>query len=276
MDKSQISEKDIERGLFVARNRVQLRIAAILSVALLIGVMIIISASNYFSLISQAGQLNRLMSGLWNDGQDWQAYHKAQAPLDIEFGPVITLAHGNNKYDVVVEATNPNLDWALQSFAFQFINRGQTIAEPSYDFLLPGETRYIGLLGFESTDLLNNIEAVNRFDLHWAKLRQQVPEVWQFDNDPQYRARQIIQENGRTIQVPASVSWTVSNIYPETIRQPHWQVQLFASGKPILVISYEGLEDIDYSEQKTYEVAIFDSLTRVDQVEVVPILDIFQ
>lgn len=273
MNYEELSKDQLEKGLFVARHRLQLRTTSTLLLAALVGVMLLISANAYYKLLVNAGQLDKLMAAAWQSDQDWATVHRLNAPANIDFGDPIIFPLGNGRYDIVVEATNPNEKWALESFDFQFLSTNVGVASGS-SYLMPGERKFVAILGLESNKLITSLDKVNQFNLKWRKVSQPFPDIWEFTQEPKYRARGVVSENGQTISIPASVSWSVVNKYTLSIQQVKWQVVLYGGGRPVSVIDYQG-PDIAYGEEKNFQLAIFENLGRVDKVEVFPLINYF-
>jgi len=230
MNYEELSKDQLEKGLFVARHRLQLRTAITLLLAALVGVLVLVSANAYYKLLVNAGQLDKLMAAVWQSDQDWATVHRLNAPANIDFGDPIIFPLGDGRYDIVVEATNPNEKWALESFDFQFLSNNVGVASGS-SYLMPGERKYVTILGLESNKLITSLDKVNQFNLKWRKVSQPFPNIWEFTQPPKYRARGVISENGQTITVPASVSWSVVNKYTLSVRQVKWQVVLYGGGR---------------------------------------------
>ena len=268
-----LTPPQLERALFVARHRLQIRGLIILLLILVIGLSLLRTASFYFRLISQTGQLKTLVTSIISDQPAWADVQAATAPQEIKLGAAQVLALGDNHYDFLVEASNPNDNWAVEQLTYEFVKGGEVVAS-GQTFLLPRERRFLTALDQPSQLPITGVDSVRLVNLACHQLGRPLLDIWQFTDKPSYKARRIISEGAKTYAVPASVSWGVINNFTQTVRQSVWQLVLYSGNRPVTVINFED-GDVNFLEQKNFEVSIFGNIGLIDKVDVLPVVNWF-
>jgi|GEM_PF-6633196 len=267
------ADRQVDTALTYARNKLRLRLSIIVFLALVSAGSIIFTANGYFIYLSQYSELSRSMADIWSDQYNWSEVHQKNAPKDIILDRVYLFPRGNNTYDLAVEAYNPNPQWAVASVQYQFTLDNQTVAT-GLGSLLPGEKRLLTVYGQKSATLLQVPNVVNLFNYRWQKIANWNKDVWIFASPAQFQARRVIDTGRIPAVVPARVTWSATNNTGINLAVVSWQVVLRSGGTLVYVGEYQ-TNNIAYREQRDFSLAVNDTISRVDSVEVYPIYDMF-
>ncbi len=266
-------DRQVDRALLYARNKLRLRLAIALVLFIIGATTIIFTANGYFNYLSQSGELSRSMKELWQDQYNWPQLHQANAPKEIVLDRVYLFPRGNNTYDLAVEAFNPNPQWAVTSVQFQFIADSQSVAAGSGS-ILPGERRLLTVYGQKSDTLLQVPNTVNLFNYQWQKLPNWTADQWLYPRPAQFQARRVVDTGGKVAVIPARVTWSATNNTGINLAVVRWQVILRSGGSVVYAGEYQ-TERIAAGESRDLSLAVTDTISRVDGVEVHPIYDMF-
>jgi hypothetical protein len=266
-------DRQVDNALLYARNKLRLRLGIIIGLVVLSAWSIIFTANGYFVYLSRYSELSRSMKDLWTDQYHWVDVHAQNAPQDIVLDRVYLFPRGNNTYDLAVEAYNPNQQWAIANVKYQFLSDGQTVAAGESS-LLPGEKRLLTVYGQKSDSLLQVPNTVNVFDYQWRKVTANLTDAWQYPQPAQFQARRVVDSSGAPSVVPARVVWSATNNTGANLAVVRWQVILRSGGTVVYVGDYQA-EKLAYRETRSYSLAVSDTISRVDTVEVHPVYDMF-
>lgn len=196
------------------------------------------------------------------------------APLDLAFGNPQVFFLGDDRYNLVVEVSNPNTQWAVQSMKYQFTVNGQKLASQE-DFVLPQEHKFLTLLNYRSDAAISRVDSVSDFDYHWRKIRSLPPISWIYTKPPAFQSKRVLIQDNKQVVIPASVSWSVKS--GSTIRFPKvtWQVALYGQGQTLLSILSYASENISFLVEQDFQIYVYDQLPHVEKVVVTPVIDLF-
>lgn len=273
MDQIELNQKQIERSLFIARQKVRWRHWLIFFLMFLIAVSVAVLFNGLFTLSLSFGTSEKIMSQLVKSDVDWQALHAASAPKDLALSRVVVLPLGNGRYDFTAEVYNPNAEWAIESIDYQFSAKGQAVANGQTS-LLPGERRLLTILSYQLSDDLDRPDSVVLSSYKWRKYQLSYSDAWQYNQAPRYRAKQIIGEGVNRTVVPPQVTWTVTNNTGNNFLHTSWQVALY-QGSTLVAVDQMLRDQVPAYEAIPFSLNVFDSGARIDRVEVTPIVDYF-
>ncbi len=266
-------DRQVDNALLYARNKLRLRLGILIALFLVSAWSIIFTANGYFVYLAQSSDVSRAMKDLWTDQYHWAELHKQNAPKEIVLDRVYLFPRSNNTYDLAVEAYNPNAQWAVTSVQFQFIADNHTVAT-GVGSLLPGERRLLTVYDQKSETLLLVPNTVNLFNYQWKKLSNWTEDQWLYPVPAQFQARRVIDNGGTPAVVPARVTWSATNNTGINLAVVAWQVILHSGGSVVYVGEYQS-ERIAYRETRPFSLAVTDTISRVDSVEVHPMYDMF-
>ncbi len=269
-----LDKKLLERGYWIATHRLALERWTARGLYALIVLMYCIFFIQFGLYIYHLNQWQELVARAITPSVSWKDVHQQLAPLDIEFGTPTVFLSGDQQYDFVVEVYNPNKQWAVESFKYQFEYGNNQTTEAKKSFVLPGERKYITVLGLKSPDPIQGVGNFTASEYRWHKVTHLPPLSWDYTEPPTYTPRQTIVEKGVQSTLLANVHWKVRNASTLNIRTVVWQVAYLSGGK-LSGISEYTRQDFPFLEEKDFTFTVSDFINRVDSVKVYPIVDIF-
>ncbi|MFA5048867.1 MAG: hypothetical protein WC516_07630 [Patescibacteria group bacterium] len=186
-------------------------------------------------------------------------------PQDMQLSDIEVLGGENGRYDFMVQAVNPNADW-LVTFDYSFVDSSSTDATPRPGFILPGEQKYLLDLGHNSAS--GKLQITNQ---QWKRI----------SNFAQIReARMRLEINDKKMELPAKTGDPTRLIFTLVNNSPfsYWNlpIQIFLmSGGTTRSINYLNLSQVKSGESRTMSVNWSQQLPYIDNVEIVPDLNIF-
>ena len=105
--------------------------------------------------------------------KDWATYHNQRQPIPLEVSSTAILPLGDKKYNLVAFVENANNNWSITEFDYVFVINNQPI-EVGKSFLNPGEKRMVLKVGYESQEVIKNLE-VQLDNIKWRRLDDNVP-----------------------------------------------------------------------------------------------------
>lgn len=105
----------------------------------------------------------------------WQdtAIHFSQPPQALEILETEVLSLGNNRYDLVARIRNPNANFTVLSFDYQFVGSNFASAKKQ-SFVLPNEEKFIAELRVKS-DAPLDFASLEISNVRWLRISKVVP-----------------------------------------------------------------------------------------------------
>jgi hypothetical protein len=270
----QLDKKLLERGYWIATHRLTLERWLARGLYFIIILAYLLFFVQFGLYMYHLNQWQELVAGSIAPVVAWKDVNEQQAPLDIEFGTPVVFLSGENQYDFVIEAYNPNQQWAVESFNFQFAFGSDQATITKRAFMLPGERKYITVLGYKSAESVMGVSNFIDSEYRWRKVSRLPPLSWDFVEPPTYSPKQTTVEKGVQIVLPAEVRWKVRNASTLNIRSVVWQIAYLNGGK-LAAISEYARENFPFLEERDFSFAVSEYVGRVDRVKIYPIVDIF-
>ena len=261
-----VSEKDIKFGLWFLHNKKKIQ-KILLGILLLFG----ISTLGYgiYGFISYGIQLpeeTRILGTISVKYINFADFRSKHVPLPLEISEPEIIYAGGQDYDFVAQVTNPNEDRGVLNLSYQFISGDFTTSIISA-MVLPDQSIYLLSLGNKSDQRLNNVE-LKILDTKWQS-------IWK--NQPVEDINIVIEEPKFKTAPDLSRSWvefTATNQSLKNIWEVTWQTVVF-SGRRIAGVNQITTEGFLAGETKNIELSWFEKLPRVTQINVVPIINIY-
>lgn len=272
-DSSQIDKKILARGYWIATHRIAIKKWTTIALYSLITLSFAVFFIQFGVYIFRLHEWDSLVASAIAERYDWEPIHQARAPLDLQIGSPYIFALGDNRYDLVVEAYNPNKQWALRRLKYTFTtDTGEDL--PTEDaVILPLERRLFSILNFQAQEPINSA-SFETTDLFWQKVTQLPHLSWVYLKQPEFKGREVIIDNGKQSVLPARVTWTVQNGSTLNIRDMVWQVGLYSRETLVSVIEYQS-SNFEFLEERKFDIVINNSLPRIDHIELYPLVNVF-
>jgi len=217
--------------------------------------------------------LNRELNYLSADSINYAYFHQVNQPKDLEILSFDSLAGRENRYDFVAKISNPNPQWFAANVLFQLLSGGKVIAEKN-SFIYPGEEKYIAFFGQELTSFEN--PSLKVADIGWRRVHQfsdyALPRLNFTTSDIEFKSAQ---DSGIRGELPVStLNFKITN----NTAYSYWQVGVFMallSGSDPVAVNYLSLDQFHSGETRNVEMRWYESLPSVQQIEILPEVDIF-
>jgi hypothetical protein len=193
---------------------------------------------------------------------------------DISFGEPQIFSSGVGRYDLIAAALNPNAKWRAD-FDYQFVGEGLDAA-PKKGFILPGESKYITLLGQEKPfrPLNPRLQITNlkyhRIDPHlisnYAKWRDERLNI--NISDKKLASASQDKKNISTLSFKAANNSAYS----------FWSVGFYGllyRGDQLISINYLSAENFVAGETRDLQMQFYEGLPTITKYEIVPEINIF-
>jgi len=207
---------------------------------------------------------------------DYASIHRGTAAQDLALSPIQVLDAGKGKYDFVVEAQNPNPQWAFKKLTYHFAVDG--VALSSRDtFFLPSEQKFIYQLAFKSALRPRNVELVIDQEQMQRVIVQQYEAMFServaFDIQDVKTFGATASEVSQKLQV-SKTNFAVTNKSAYNYREVGFYIVLRGAGEKVVAINYILLNDLYAGEKRDVEVNWYQGLPAARAVEVIPEVNI--
>ena len=264
----ELSESELKFGYWFVTHKEPLRKALII---FLIGFSVLtygyalFATGRYFLFWYEDYQQALLTAG--TDYINVVGVHQANQIQDIQILGRDIFNLGEGKIDLVARVRNPNPQWALESFTYQFAVGG-ALYEARQSFLLPGEEKYVLLLNVEGR--VTGSPQVLISDRQWQRVTKYEdwgPQRLNFvTSDKTFLSPRQGEISG---QLPVSeVRATVTNSTPYNYIEVEAQVGLFA-GSRLVAVTTIPIRDFASGQTRQISSRWTQSLPPVSQVEMI-------
>ncbi|MBI5254285.1 hypothetical protein HY932_00695 [Candidatus Falkowbacteria bacterium] len=273
-EQEKFTEKELKWSYWVVVNKDKLKKSGTITLAIVAGILFLYGSIGLLFFYSyQYKELDNLQKQIIAPKLNYSYLQEKNNPLPVEIGEVTVLKTKADKFDIVVEARNPNQSWYLASFDYYFlVGTSQTRIKTS--FLLPSEDRYLAELNWTSQTNFSDAQIVLE-NLKWQKkpdFENLKAKVWKFaiDNADFVAAQQL----GLAEEVAISqVKFNVANQSAYNFSRVDFVVLLFR-GSQIVGATITALDEFKSEEAREVKINFYYSLGSVDSVLVAPVVDI--
>jgi hypothetical protein len=205
---------------------------------------------------------------------DLHAYTHASAAEDYIEEDVTVISIGSDRYDFFTTLQNPNEDWwATFTYAFEV---GDDRTDPVDSYVLPSGVAYLTELGVDSSVPIRNADLVIE-DLRWRRLDHHL--ISDYDTWYEDRMNFVIE----------NVAYETEDEFDETFGRTSFTIEndtafgyydvsllvLLKRGSGVVGVNKTLLTDLESGEEAEVDLSWFGTLPSVSQVEVIPILPLF-
>ena len=263
--KDNLSDKQLKRSYWYLLHR-----SKIIKIGLIIFIIIdvilvfiaIFGLVRYLNNSAESEQLSVQSSSYI----DWQAYHQANQPQDLQFDSVKVIKTESGKADIGVLVHNFNDVWGVSKLTYQFILNDGQVTPSKESFLLPGQSKYLLALNIETASSIANLQVV---DLNWQRVKKEsLPTINISEEDFISASKLAGQDFG------GQASWLVTNNSAVSYYDVGFEVVLFSNKKPV-AFNYIEIPSLDSLVNKELTVSWTHKLSNITSLEVTPIVNIF-
>lgn len=269
-----MTEEQLNRGYWWVTHKVQARkvFTAAFGVAAfsLLGYAIFGYADWFFgSGVPERAQMAQMPQPWIN----YAFFRDAEAPRPLKAESPIVLPAGEKKYDIVAKAVNPNPQWWVE-FEYSF---GEKIPARK-GYLLPGDTRYLSLLGYQS-DTRPAVGELKMENLVWHRVNLHAtrPDFATWANSRLNFHVTDAQFAPPSPSDPVPV-WRASFTVANDTGFGYFNVGFFVtllSGSRVVGVNQVVITDLRPGDQREVDASWFTDIPTVTKVEVRPAVNIF-
>lgn len=269
-----LTDKELEKAYWYVTHKEQLKKIGTIALAVVAGLLFLYGLIGLILFYSYQNQeMAELQKQTVAEKINYAYLQEKNNPMPVEKGAVRVLKTDKNHYDIVVNVTNANSSWYLASFDYSFLLQGQTTDKKSA-FLLPGETKYIMDLAWESAQSFSTAELILE-NLQWQKqadyesLQDKVLHIT--TDDVKFIPSKKL---GISDKVPVSqVQFSTKNDSAYNFFQVDYGVVLFR-GSQIVGVTKTFVKNFQAGDEQEMKVNFYHALGSVDSVLVIPEVDI--
>ena len=280
------SSSDLNRSYWIVTHKVLLRNLAIAFLMVADIFLFVYAASGFVEyLISGRPREEAMIIDLanrLNTSSVERLKNQAALPIDFGDGRVYVFDAGNDKYDFAVEAMNPNKDWyAMVTYQFDIPGATSTAARTTY--LLPGEKKFLTILGERRDGELITEGAFKVVNMMWSRIdKHQVADTQLFMSEhasfeiinPVFSQSGTFVVDGGAENTGNRIVLSITNTSPYNFWAAPIQIVLMRAG------NLEGIEETQIREFRTGETRSIDLRNYVknqlvDEIVVTPSIDVF-
>jgi len=268
-DYQPLSPKELERGYFFLSHKDLLKKIALAWFILVIALIYGLAIFNLIRLF-RSPSWSSLATSISASRTDWSGFHKDRSPREIVVAAPQYISLGNRRYDLAAFVNNPNNDWALAEFEYNFVVNGQELAIQT-SFLNPGEDRLIAKIGYLAPESIGSVQ-LNLGRMSWRRYSEDTPVIdWEIQNIKyQPVSRQTLGKE--SFVVPPRVSWEARNMSLYDFWEVGWQVVLL-SGDKMVGVKESRAADWQSLQSQPMELVWLEDLPRVTKTLVYPALN---
>ena len=270
MDEYQpISSEELKRGYFFLTHKDKIRKIVLALAILIIAVVYVVMIFNLIEFLGKSS-FERAAVGL-KYSPNWQSLHQGRQPQPIVASGAQALTIAPRRYNLLAFINNPNNEWAVKSFNYNFVVNGQALAKQT-SFVNPGENRMILKMGLESTRPISEL-GIEVSDVVWFRLEDNIFEA-DFDiTDVKYSPLTIEKINDEEFTFEPRLTWTAENLSLHDFWEVDFQIALF-NGNKLVGVNELKVTDFDSLQKKDLEVIWLNDLSRVTRSEIYPVLNL--
>lgn len=261
----QVSDKELKFGYWLLTHKDKLKKWLIY---LLAGWGVLSIGYGLYGFINhfiEEAQWSKILPSFTSQQLDFTAYRERHRPQPLEFLEPTVIYTGENKYDFVVKAKNPNKQWLARELMYQF-QSGNYTSPTQTAVILPEQELYLLSLANFSPRRLNQLQ-LKVLDLQWqgSYLILTLPEINFVTSAVDFSGS----ESGGSYRAV----WSATNQTIYNFREVDWQVILY-SGRRIVGINQVRIEEFLSGQTREITVSWFEKLPQVSKALAWPLVKI--
>ncbi len=218
--KEQISDKDIERSLWLINNKK--KIIKIIIIILIISCITIYT----FSIFGFIKFFTEKDVSLDSFASINFSQNKA-TPKNLIIGDKQIVDRGNGKYDIVMTIQNPNEYFGAQEISYELIIDNSSQKEET-TFIMPNETKKIIKLAINSDTRIENVDILFK-DIKWKKIKQK--EIQDFTKKIFEIKDSVLNINPEDQSIRSWIEFKVRNTSPYNLKKSKFYVFLYVGSQ---------------------------------------------
>jgi hypothetical protein len=285
-DFQDLSEKELKFGYWFLTHKLLLRkILIIFLIVFSVGFFAYAIYGLVIELVVYGQSFNSAMQSLPQNLVNFSGYKAKNQAKDLQVSSITVIAGAGERYDFVAKVKNPNPNWTVESFDYQFItgidevdfNKDKNAPNPDRvkrSFILPGEEKYLVDLSVESKRRIGQAR-LDITNLKWRRVTDFATtqkEKFRFEiSDVQFIPATATEISGK---LPISqVTFNAANKSAYGFWNVGFYIILF-KGSAMGGANYLSIDQFLSGQTRALTVNWFESLPNITQVQVVPEVNI--
>ncbi len=264
-----VSEQQLKLGYWLATHQEHLKKALKIGLIALAGFFWAWTLFGLTFYLINLKQDSRIVSGLLNNQLDFTGFRERNQPRDLIIGSPQAIYTGKGKYDFIATAENPNRR-GVTELAYQFAAADYLTATASM-VILPGQKVYLTSLANAFKGNLSGADLkLKILNLKWQILKSRVElgtDLFAIE-DVTYG---LAEDGSRFRVVFKATNQTLQNFWQAT-----FQAALYGAQGNFAGFNQITAERFLSGEERNLEISWFEKLPRVEAVEIIPVVDVYQ
>lgn len=261
-----VTEDQLKFSYWLLTHQQQLKKALIGFLIFTVGAIWGLVIYGFVVFLVQSPQDQQIIQGIINSNVDFAGFRERTKPQALEILEPQLIYTGNNKYDFVAEAVNPNERRGVAKLTYQFAS-GDYLTPTATIVILPKQKVYLMSLANVSPEPLAGA-TLKLGGLTW----QSISESAKFA-DPIFELGKVKFSRSEELG-KFSVAFTAKN---NTLSN-FWSVDLEAalfSGSRIVGVNQINAEQFFGEEARLMEISWFERLPQITSAEIVPVVNVY-
>ncbi len=261
-----ISDKDLKRGYWWITHRQTARRIFLGFFVGILAILLFFLAANIFKLFNQSSWQSK--AAALSPDVNWQSWHLEHQPQTLQISRPQWFAVGAGRYNLVAFIKNPNPDWLVKSFEYNFVVNGQPLAT-EIGWLMPNDDKMILQLGYENVSGLKSLEIKLNDNIKWQRADASLPAIaWEI-TDLKFEPATTQEIDGEQIKLDPRLTWRVRNLSLYNFWQVNFQVALYNRDQ-LVAVNLAKATDFNSLTTKELTAVWLNNLPRVTTYQVIP------
>ena len=273
----QLTEDKLNWGYWWVTHKVRVRRNFAIFLAILDLALVGYAAFGFADWFFGSGEIERRQMGVMaRQAIDYDYFRQKFAPKDFAVDGAVVINAGEKTYDFIARSSNPNPHWWVE-FDYRFASGlGETQTQHAY--LLPGETRFLNVLGLKS-DVKPGTATIVIEDVVWRRVNFHVT-IPDYATWAAQRLNFVIKDVAFVPpdpQDPIAINRAKFTVMNDT-GFGYFKVGFFVtllSGSRIVAVNRVVISDLRPGETREVDASWFFDMPGVSKVEVKPEVNIF-
>lgn len=264
-----LSERQLKFGYWLLTHAKDFKKALIIALIAISAVFWGLAIYGLTVYLVNGQQDQQIIQGIINNDLDFEGFRQRHKPQELVFGAPELIYTGNNKYDFSAEVYNPNLNRGVVALSYFFTAGDFTTATNSVT-IWPGQKVLLLSLANQTVRRLDKAN-LQITDLNWQPLTG--ASVIETETEP-VTVSEIEFTQGATGKERSFVTFNARNNTFKNFWTTDFQAALY-SGNNLVGVNQIRVNEFLAEESKALEMSWFESLPRVGQVEITPLVNIY-
>lgn len=269
-----LSQDELKVSYWYVTHRILLRKIGIMLLAVVSGVLLLYGIYGLINFYLLGGKENvSIEKALSTGALNYNLLAEANKPKELAVLDTTILKGAGRAYDIISEVSNPNLQWAVESFDYYYLI-GEEKTNVKTDFILPNSSKYVLHLNYENDAGAAEANLVIE-NIKWKKISDYellAEKILQFD----FENKIILFSKSGGLSEKESVTnirFDVLNKSAYNFWEPRFIV-LLLRGDALATVTQVVVDGLASGEKKTESINLFQTIPSGARLEIIPDVNI--